>query len=155
MNVMGIRPTPAKSPSVRKLPSCLPKAFLTTSISIVARCVLSSLQTLFAKSIRPAQVPKTGSPALIFSLMGSKSPSSRINLPCTVLSPPGITNPSNAPDKSLFCLISNVSTPNAVSIASCSAKAPCKASTAIRILLTSFGHEQLDFLLINPDHRLT
>lgn len=32
--------------------------------------------------------------------------------------------------------------------------APCRARTPILILFASFGHQQIDSLLVNPDHRL-
>ena len=59
---------------------------------------------------------------------------SRISLPMTVLSPPGITNPSMGRSRSALLRISKHSAPKSERTSSCSLKAPWSARTPIALI---------------------
>ena len=60
------------------------------------------IREVVSQKDHPAQVASTGIPAWIFSFKGSNISSSRRSFPCTVLSPPGKTSPSNLHPGLLF-----------------------------------------------------
>ena len=100
-----------------------------TVISIVATLGAPPI-TFFARTMSPAQVPKTGNPFSMRSRSGERISRSLSSLPMTVLSPPGMIRASNGLSRSAFCLISKWSTPSPSRERSCSMNAPWRARIA-------------------------